>query len=346
MKVVDEKFFKAIRDFLTVYIPKQRRLSPNTAKSYRSAINLFTEYMQQEQNTPLAKITFDHLNRENVTGYLDWMQRTRKCSETTRNQRLIALRSFVSYCSDFDIANVALQVDISKVRFQKAPGKNVEYLNEDAMKTLLNMPILNNYHGLRNGTFMILMYDTAARCQEMLDLKLKDFILDTKKPYAYLTGKGEKSRPIPLMEKTVQHLMRYLEWFHPEATRDMNDYLFYTVIHNQRHQMSPDTVERFVKSYGIAARKANPHVPEHVHPHQFRHTRAIHWYRSGIPLSLVSDYLGHVNLQTTLIYAYADTEMKRKAIEKVDSKNSVSPSPLPIWKNDDDMIRQLYCLKQ
>jgi site-specific recombinase XerD len=53
----------------------------------------------------------------------------------------------------------------------------------------------------------------------------------------------------------------------------------------------------------------------------FRHSRAIHLYRKGVPLVLISEWLGHSNLETTLIYAYADTEMKRKAIEAATEQN-------------------------
>ncbi|MDD4475781.1 MAG: tyrosine-type recombinase/integrase [Eubacteriales bacterium] len=257
----------------------------------------------------------------------------------------MALRSFASYCTEYDIANIAIQIDIGKVPFQKVVAKTVEYLSEDAIKTVMSMPVTSNYRGFRNSFFMVLMYDTAARCQEMLDIKIKDIVLNAESPYLYLKGKGTKTRPVPLMPKTVAHLNKYLEWFHPADMRSPDDYLFYTVIHSHRHQMSPDTVEKFVKKYGVTAREKNPSVPENVHPHQFRHTRAIHWYRSGIPLPLISDYLGHENLQTTLIYAYADTEMKRTALEKANALGTQIESAPPKWKTDEDMIKRLYALK-
>jgi integrase len=85
--------------------------------------------------------------------------------------------------------------------------------------------------------------------------------------------------------------------------------------------MSDDNVERFVKKYSIMAQKVCREVPERVTPHMFRHSRALHLYRKGVPLPLISEWLGHANIETTLIYAYADTEMKREAIEKATSKN-------------------------
>ncbi len=81
--------------------------------------------------------------------------------------------------------------------------------------------------------------------------------------------------------------------------------------------MSDDNVSRFLKKYAAQASYiGNPHVPEHVHPHMFRHSRAMHLYQGGMPLAVLSEFLGHEDPETTLIYAYADTEMKRQAVEK------------------------------
>ena len=121
--------------------------------------------------------------------------------------------------------------------------------------------------------------------------------------------------------------------------------LFFTTIHDERHRMSPDAVAQFMKKYGEKARQICPEVPERVHPHQLRHTRAIHLYRDGMPLVLVGEYLGHVNPSTTKVYAYADTEMKRKALEKADAGRSLMADTAPVWKDNEDMILRLSGLK-
>lgn len=121
-------------------------------------------------------------------------------------------------------------------------------------------------------------------------------------------------------------------------------HLFYTVSHGERHRMSEDNVAAFVKKYGEAAKVLSPGIPDRVHPHMLRHTRAMHLYQGGMPMTLLSDFLGHANMDTTKIYAYADTNMKREAIRKA---NSVNPASIPeaIWKNDDEMLRILSGLK-
>lgn len=344
MKFADEAFFRSIRDFLTIYLPKQKCYSENTIRSYRISLSLFVDYLTDVLNIPLHKLSFQHITAKNITDFLDWLQLNRSCSPSTRNQRLMAIRSFTKYAAGIEPSNIYIQADVSNVPAQKTPEKMVEFLSESALKTLLEQPDCKRDIGLRDCFFMVLMYDTAARCQEMLDLKWKDFELDTAYPYLYLHGKGNKTRTVPLMEKTVRFLSSYADKFHNGSMSKGDSFVFYTVIHGRQNQMSPDTVARFMRKYGELARKECLDVPKRVHPHQLRHTRAIHLYRSGFPLALLAEYLGHVHVETTRIYAYADTEMKRAAIRKADP-NNLAAQEAAIWKGDDDIIKRLYGLK-
>jgi integrase len=115
------------------------------------------------------------------------------------------------------------------------------------------------------------------------------------------------------MEKTAEHCKKYLSLFHHDE-KDKSQLLFYTVRQGVTQRMSDDNAARFLKAYGISAGKKCLEVPANVHPHLFRHTRAMHLYRKGMPLALIAEWLGHSQLETILIYAHADTEMKRKAI--------------------------------
>ena len=87
------------------------------------------------------------------------------------------------------------------------------------------------------------LYDTAARCQEMLDIRIKDICFNEKTPYLYLIGKGSKTRSVPMMDATYRHLLKYLEKFHPDYKKNTDEFLFYITTHGIRHQMSQDTVE-------------------------------------------------------------------------------------------------------
>jgi len=179
---------------------------------------------------------------------------------------------------------------------------------------------------------LILLYDTSVRVQEMVDLSVSDLQLQAKNPFIIVTGKGSKTRSVPLMDKTVSHLKEYLKRFHTEggAARP----LFYSERSGEPHKLSTDAVAVILKTCGNTARRTCAEVPERVHPHLFRHTRAMDLYRAGMPLSYVADFLGHVSVNTTGIYASADVEMLRKAVEKA---NPESPPQSRVWKDEESL---------
>ena len=186
-----------------------------------------------------------------------------------------------------------------------------------------------------------IMYDTAARCCELLDMRIKDLRLNAEHPIAYLYGKGGKTRTVPLLSNTVQHCKRYLQKFHPGEPANSEKYMFYTVLHGTQNRMSHDNAANFIERYGLMASHKCVEMPKHLHPHMLRHTRAMHLYHNGMPLDLLSQYLGHASMETTRIYAYADTEMKRAALEKIDAANPTVKTPIAIWEDDENMILRL-----
>ncbi|WP_202804123.1 tyrosine-type recombinase/integrase [Crystallibacter crystallopoietes] len=110
--------------------------------------------------------------------------------------------------------------------------------------------------------------------------------------------------------------------------------------------MSDDNVARLLRQHAAKARENCPEIPAKVHPHMLRHSRAMHLYKAGMPLALLSEWLGHADPETTLIYAYADTAMKRQALAKATEGITTNPSAVPIWHNQEDIIQRLCGLKE
>ena len=335
-------FFKAVRDFLSDYLPNRRGRSPNTVQSYRDALKLLIAFLRDTKGYKLSQIDFNIFSTVLIYEFLDWLKQERKCGVTSINQRITALRSFFRFAADRDCTLIALSQEIDKkVKAVKAEGKTVGYLSENALQALLAQPDEKTSIGLRNLTFLVLMYDTGARCGEILQLRVRDLRIKVPHPEIFLMGKGKKPRFSPLMPKTVSHCERYLKDFHPNRSAQGNELLFYTVIHGERNPMSADTVAAFMKKYGETARLACNELPEKIHPHMMRHTRAMHFYSEGMPRIMLAEYLGHADIQSTKPYVSTSTEMKRKAVEKVDATGKNTPEPAAIWENDDDMIMRL-----
>lgn len=338
-------FFQTLRGYLTVYLPMQRCCSENTCKSYRETLNRLIDYLQSEKGIGLGFVSFELFSETFVLEFLDWLQRTRHLAPSTRNHHLMVLRSFFRYAGMVDCAQIDIHQKLKRIPTQNEQGRVVEFLSENALQTLLTQPNISKLSEYRNMIFMTLMYDSAARCSELLDLRVQDLRLNSKSPTVYLTGKGNKTRLVPLMLPTAKHCEQYLAQFHPESSRRGSDYFFFTVFHGERHRMSPDNAASFMKKYSEQAQSVCPEMPDRVHPHQLRHTRAIHLYRDGMPLALLAEFLGHSNPETTKIYAYADAEMKRAAIQKGEKARGAIPDIEPVWKDDDEMLRKLCGLK-
>lgn len=335
-----KKMFEKIRLFLTVYMPKQRGLSSCTVESYKQGINQFLTFICNAYKIRYDEISFQHWNAGTISEYLVYLENERNAVASTRNQRMFALRSFLKYARISNPELMFLSMEASGISPAKEAKEPVPFLSEIAMETLLRQPDDTTRIGLRDMCFMVTMYDTAARDCEMLNLRLNSLDLNETCPQVRLEGKGNKVRQVPLMKKTVSHLKRYIRIFHSESSED--DWLFFTIAHGKRNKMSDDNVARFLKKYSVMAKQECAEIPDKVKPHQFRHTRAMHLYRHGMPLQLLAEFMGHASIISTQIYAYADTEMKRRAIEKC--QNKPEETNLPEWQNNEGLIKKLYGL--
>lgn len=151
-----------------------------------------------------------------------------------------------------------------------------------------------------------------------------------------------------MMDSTIQYFHKYMKIFHPDVNPDSKAPLFYSTRCGEQKALDTSTIRKMILKYGKQARETCPAIPENIHPHLLRHSRAMHLYQHGMELELISQWLGHAQLGTTLVYAYADTEQKRKAIEQATSKNSILKKKDAVKRfviSDDDMIRRLYGLK-
>lgn len=340
-------FYRTVRDFLSVYLPKQRGASPNTVKSYREALNLLVEYIRDTEDKALEAVSFQCLSVESISAFLQWLETERNCGITTRNQRMSAVKSFLKYAAGKDKSLMALYLDTDTIPKKKdTKVHKIEFFSESALETILAQPDKRKKNGQRDLFFLILMYDTGARAQEILDLQVGDIKVDESNPYVIITGKGGKTRLVPIMEKTCRHFEAYRKRFH--SSGNLDEYLFYVDRKGTRTKMSIDNVEKFVARYGRKAYEQSHEVPEHLYPHMWRHSRSMHLYRNGMPLPLVAEWLGHTRMDTTRkFYANADTTMKKEAIDKATSDiNPLYSNEYDIeWDDDEELLKRLYCLK-
>ena len=339
--------FSSIHDFLLIALPKERKCSENTIRSYKKSLELLLDFVKEKTGKPFVNLTFEDIDRNILTAFLDHLESERNCSVSTRNQRLHCIRSFYRYAAQEDISNVCHFHEIDKVKKAKQHRTLVEHMSETAVQVILAQPDTSTYIGKRDAFMMLFLYRTGIRVQELVDIRLKDIRLGNH-PSLTVCGKGSKIRSVPLRPDTVKHLRYYIESFHMEGSMYSDDYLFFTIRSGSRKRMTEDNVRSLVRKYGISARKSCPEVPENVHPHLFRHSLAMSLYQNGVDLSLISQWLGHSCVETTLIYAHADTEIKRQAIEKAIPDDSELKHFLNAERytiSDEELLKQLCGLK-
>lgn len=331
----DRPFWRKLRDYFTIYLPKQKNSSEKSMATSHMAWNLFLRYLMQDAKMKTSEITFKTFTHELVTDFLDKMEAEKGWKPSTRNNRLSCIRSFFKYSACDCPEAYMVYADLGTIPLKKGVDNSrvVNYMSEEAISSILGCIDATKPKGLRDLFYLTLMYDTAARNGEMLFLKLSD--IDTKKATACLFGKGSKPRMVPLSKETMSMFEKYKAAFHNDC--NSGDLLFYTRHKGAKTSMSDDNVARFLSAYASLAREANPDVPMKVHPHMFRHSRAMHLYKGGMQLSVLSEFLGHENPETTLIYAYADTEMKREAIDKASQSINLPgiDNEKASWDNED-----------
>lgn len=341
MKRNTNPLWRYMKDYFSVYLPKQRNVSPHTITACRDTWNLLLRYLRKEKGMKLQNLQISDINSSIVQEFLDFMESEKGWKVSTKNHRLSCIRSFFRYMSGLEPTLYVYENDIGGIVLKKGEDKSnvIEFMEQDVMRELLATPDTTQKLGLRNQFFMSLMYDTAARSCEMLRLKLEDF--NAENHTVYLVGKGSKPRLVPVSKETTALFQNYQKKFHQGSVG--TEPLFYTVHQRKKTYMSDDNVARFIKKYAKEAKLKNPNIPNNVYPHMFRKSRSMHLYRSGMPLALLAEFLGHTDPESTLIYAYADTEMKRNAIEKAVPKEAILPenTEKAIWEDDDDIISRL-----
>lgn len=332
------QFWDTAHRYLDHQLKVIRQVSSHTIDSYRDCLNSYVDYLERVENISRKKISFHNFGKETIKRYQTWMITEQGLAPKTCNLRLTAIRSFLEYAAQEYLWLMPVYTDACTIAGVKTPNHAIEYFEPDEMTALLAAPSGISKTDRRNQMMLIFLYDTAARVAETRQVKVSDLHLNAGVPYVTLLGKGRKYRNIPLMEKTVLHLKRYLKDFHgSDPKTDLP--LFYSKAHGMLHELSSDTFEKMIKRYAAQCREDGYPMPDHVHCHMIRKTRAMDLYREGVPLPHIQQLLGHENISTTSgFYAFATLDVLAKAMETVNPDNGVKS-----W-SDPDILERLYRL--
>jgi integrase/recombinase XerD len=322
--------------YLSKYLPGKVGISRNTILSYRDTFSLLLRFCSEDKAMRIEKITLNTLTKDLIDEFLTWLETQRGCTVSTRNQRLSAIHSFFRYLQLEESSHIFICQQILAIPIKRTARRAIHYLTLDAIKTILKAPDTTCVKGRRDLVLLSLMYDTGARVQEIADLAVADIRLENPATIK-LTGKGNRSRLVPLMTPTANLLVQYLSEHDLKHTQYGSCHVFRN---RSQAKLTRAGITYILNKYVEAARTLNPElIPKNVSPHCFRHSKAMHLLQFGVNLVYIRDFLGHATIKTTEMYARADSLMKRQALEK--AYQITSPSKMPVWQQNQTLLRWL-----
>ena len=280
-----------IIDFLE-YLEVEQNRSQKTSENYHLYLNRLVDFA--------GDIDIVKVNNELIRKWRLWLARYQNengegLSKITQAYHLIALRSFLKFCSKRNIEALTPE----KVELPHITRKQVSFLNEDELRRLFSTIPANNKIGLRDRAIVGLLYSSGLRVSELVALN-RDTV-NLKRREFMVRGKGQKDRPVFISEDAAALIAEYLtvrgdnlrplfiRYGGAEQIDNSGDY----------GRLTPRSIQRLVSHYAALAG-----ITKKVSPHTLRHSFATGLLMNGADLRSVQTMLGHSNISTTQIYTH------------------------------------------
>lgn len=297
-----------LKHFLAEHLTQVRGYSLHTVHSYRDALCLLLRHLQEKHGVAPNRVTIADLSAENIMGFLNELQCSRKNGNATRNLRLAAIRAFAMYLQRKEPTLTSDLASLLAIPTKRTTRKVLGFLTRDEMDAVLEAPDADTWSGKRDRALFAVMYNTGVRVSEIAGALVSDVTLTSGGVFR-LRGKRRKERALPLWKRTVTMLRKWIAANHLRQEQPL--------FANARGQaMTRSGVEKRLHE---AVRKAGKTCPslrtKRVSPHTLRHTTAMHLLQSGVDITVIAMWLGHESIETTHLYVTADLELKEKAIK-------------------------------
>jgi len=287
---------EAIERFL-LYLATERGLSENYQLSTQRSLETFAEWLEKS-----AKISLGDVEPRHITDYLTWRKRSGLAAASIKLEA-VAIRIFFRF--------LAAKKILSRDPAENLPTPRIERylpetLNADQITRLLESVREADPLGLRDRALLELLYASGLRVSELCHARLEN--LNFEEGFIRVTGKGNKTRLVPVGAKARDAIARYLERERPTLVgKRTGAEIFLSV---RGHKLTPARIWQLVKVY--AARAG---LESNVYPHILRHSFATHLLGGGADLRIIQEMLGHADIATTQIYTHVDSS-QLKAVHK------------------------------
>jgi len=333
-------FMRQLAEYFEIHLPQTRHCSSNTVSSYADAFALLFKFLQEKKGLPHYRMNYKDFTPAMLDDFLLWLTRERHCSASSQKQRLSAITSFLKYASRREMSALSAYNCVADAERPRVPHTAFPYFTVEEIGILLRLPDTNKKTGRRDLVLLSLLYDSAARAQEMCDLCVWDvkFGSPTK---VKLRGKGSKTREIPIADDVAKLLRYHLKQNNLENKR--NQPLFSS---QTNEKMTPACIRNLTKKYVGKAKMAHLKLFQHpkYSPHSFRHSKAVHMVEAGTQLIYIRNFLGHATIQSTELYARVGQSAVAKALSgrgnhQTASNEKPSPKDVPLLPNFISSVR-------
>jgi integrase/recombinase XerD len=320
-----------IRRFLMEYLVGERNLARNTQLSYRDAVRLLVVFTAAKIHKKADELLIPDVDADLLRAFLRHIEEKRKCSVSSRNQRLAAIHALAGFIAERCPEYLDWCAQLRTVKAKRSVPSPVCYLEKPEIDALLDAPSLLTKLGRRDRALLLFLYNSGARAEEAAKLCVEDLSLHSGADGALssvcLHGKGGKVRICPLWASTTMALKSLV------AGRGGAERVF---LNRRSEPLTRFGIHEIVLRYARAAMGRMPEMhKKRIGPHTIRHTTATHLLRAGVDINTIRAWLGHVSINTTNIYAETDLQMKAKALGLCAVKSTRSAKR---WRDNPDLM--------
>ncbi len=285
---------KRIEEF-EQHLRTERRLSPHTIKSYKRDLEKLAFWCPQKSSS-----IPENINVQDIRACLSGLHRGGLGGRSIQRW-LSSLRTFFNY----GIKNQWLTTNPADgLAAPKSPKKLPKTLDVDQVNQFLSLKTAS-WIDYRDHAIIELLYSSGLRLAELSGLNLTD--IDLKEASITVTGKGNKTRYLPVGKQAISALKIWLEHRQEIASTDLP--AMFLSVYSKR--LSPRGIQDRLKKISI-----RQGMQRRVHPHMLRHSFASHMLESSGDLRAVQELLGHQNISTTQVYTHLDFQHLAKVYDK------------------------------
>lgn len=281
-----------ISSFL-LYLATERGLSRAYQSSVKQSLDALAEWMDK-RSMPLGD-----LGTEELATFLG-----KRKNEGLSNSSLRILTVHLKIFSRHLASRGVLLADVAEPLLAPRVEKSLpESMDLQVVSHLLESIDANQRLGKRDRAILELFYASGLRLSEVCSARLEN--LDMDEGFIRVTGKGNKTRVVPVGGQALKSLEIYLRLERPVlVSRKTSSHIFISV---RGGSLSPDRIRDIVKE-----RAKHAGIRENMYPHLLRHSFATHLLENGADLRVIQEMLGHADISTTQIYTHVDQKRLKK----------------------------------